>query len=90
MAPVVRKPLGRPRTERPWRAGSLGRRDSHIQRMGVREDEVTYLRELAKIARRDGRRTKKTVAREYLLKLAERLEKEADKLEEQRPRGQLG
>ncbi len=58
--------------------------------MGVREDEVAYLRELAKIARRDGRRTKKNVAREYLLKLAARLEKEAAELEKQQPRGQSG
>jgi DNA-binding transcriptional LysR family regulator len=58
--------------------------------MGAREDEVTHLRELAKIARRDGRRTKKTVAGEYLLKLATRLEKEAAELEEQQPQGQSG
>lgn len=58
--------------------------------MAAREDEVTHLRELAQIARRDGRRAKSAAAREYLLGLAAHFEEQAADLEKQQPQGQAG
>jgi hypothetical protein len=50
-------------------------------RVSAREDEAMRLREQAAIARRNARRAKSAVGREYLLKLAARLEERAGELE---------